>query len=158
MVTRSVTVRIQQVEVNNQVHPNDQQMNSLIEPGHEKPIYMVNLLKFKEKTEYPDGRETDLSGAQVFAIYGEAVARILMGLGGGPMFSASVKGLWLGEVEELWDAVVIAMYPNRKTMHEMLSSAEYQEVAIHRTAGLAGQLNIETTDPGGLWLVQQGAR
>lgn len=145
------------MEVNNQVHPNDQQMNSLIEPGHDNPIYMVNLLKFKEKAEYPDGRVTDLTGAQAFAIYGEAVARILMGLGGGPMFSASVESLWLGEVEELWDAVVIAMYPNRKAMYDMLASPEYQEVAIHRTAGLAGQLNIETTSPVGLWPIQQGA-
>jgi uncharacterized protein (DUF1330 family) len=144
------------MEVNNQIHPTDQQMQALIAPGHDKPIYMVNLLKFKEKAEYPDGRETDLTGAQAFALYGEAVARILMGLGGGPMFSAGVESLWLGEVEELWDAIVIAMYPNRRAMYDMLASPEYQEVAIHRIAGLAGQLNIETTDPIGLWLIQQG--
>jgi uncharacterized protein (DUF1330 family) len=73
------------------------------------------------------------------------------------MFSANVEGLWLGEVEELWDAIVIAMYPNRKAMYDMLASPEYQEIAIHRTAGLAGQLNIETTNPVGLWLIQQGS-
>ena len=143
------------MEVNNQVHPTDQQMQALIAPGHDKPIYMVNLLKFKDKAEYPDGRETDLTGAQAFALYGEAVARILMGLGGGPMFSAGVESLWLGEVEELWDAIVIAMYPDRRAMYNMLESPEYQEVAIHRIAGLAGQLNIETTDPIGLWPMQQ---
>ena len=145
------------MEVNNQIHPTDQQMQALIAPGHDKPIYMVNLLKFKDKAEYPDGRETDLTGAQAFALYGEAVARILMGLGGGPMFSAGVESLWLGEVEELWDAIVIAMYPNRRAMYDMLASPEYQENAIHRTAGLAGQLNIETTNPVGLWLIQQGS-
>jgi uncharacterized protein (DUF1330 family) len=145
------------MEVNNQIHPNDQQMKALLEPGHDNPIYMVNLLKFKEKAEYPDGRETDLTGAQAFAIYGEAVARILMGLGGGPMFSAPVKGLMIGEVDELWDAVAIGMYPNRKTIHDMIESPEYQEIVIHRAAGLAGQLNIETTDPVGLWPMQQGA-
>ena len=144
------------MEVTHQIHPNDQQMQALIEPGHDKPIYMVNLLKFKDKAEYPDGRETDLTGEQAFALYGEAMARILMGLGGGPMFSANVESLWLGQVEELWDAIVIAMYPNRKTLHDMLSSPEYQEAAIHRTAGLAGQLNIETTDPRGLWPMQGG--
>ena len=144
------------MEVTNQTHPSDQQMQSLIAPGHDKPIYMVNLLKFKDKAEYLDGRETDLTGAQAFALYGEAVARILMGLGGGPMFSANVEGLMLGEVEELWDSIAIAMYPNRRAMHDMLASPEYQEIAIHRTAGLAGQLNIETTDPNGLWLMQLG--
>ena len=144
------------MEVHNQINPTAQQMNALLEPGHDNPIYMVNLLKFKEQAEYPDGRETDLTGAQAFALYGEAVAGILMGLGGGPMFSAGVKSLWLGEAEELWDAIVIAMYPNRKALYDMLNSPEYQEAAAHRIAGLAGQLNIETTNPNGLWPLQQG--
>ncbi len=50
----------------------------------------------------------------------------------------------LGEVEELWDAVVIAWYPSRETMLKMIQSDEYQSIHIHREAGLAGQLNIET--------------
>ena len=145
------------MKVNNQIEFSEQQMQALIAPGHNKPIYMVNLLKFKDKAEYPDGRVTDITGAQAFAIYGEAVGRILMGMGGGPMFSGRVEGLVLGKVEELWDAVVIAMYPNKRAMYDMLASTEYQEIAIHRTAGLAGQLNIETTEPSGLWFIQQAA-
>ena len=62
----------------------------------------------------------------------------------------------LGEVEELWDRVAIAMYPNRQAMIEMMQSAEYQAIHHHRDAGLAGQLNIETTDAAGLWLDADG--
>jgi uncharacterized protein (DUF1330 family) len=36
------------------------------------------------------------------------------------------------------------MYPSRKAMMEMVMSPEYQAIAVHRTAGLEGQLNIET--------------
>ena len=50
----------------------------------------------------------------------------------------------LGEVEELWDQVAIAMYPNRKAMHKMITDPDYIKSAQHRVAGLAGQLNIET--------------
>ena len=155
-MAQSLSARIQELEVTNQVYPNDQQMQSLLEPGHDEPIYMVNLLKFNEKAEYPDGQQTDMTGAQAFDLYGEEVAKILLGLGGGPMFSASIQSIWLGEVEEPWDAVVIAMYPNRKAMYDMLASPEYQEASIHRVAGLAGQLNMETTDPVGLWPMQKG--
>ncbi|NQY02858.1 MAG: DUF1330 domain-containing protein [Halieaceae bacterium] len=144
------------MKVTNQIHPSEQQMQSLIEPGHDKPIYMVNLLKFNAKAEYPDGRETDITGAQAFDLYSEAVAKILLGLGGAPLFSASIESIWLGEVEEPWDAVVIAKYPNKKAMYDMLASPEYQEAAIHRTAGLAGQINMETTHPVGLWPMQRG--
>ena len=61
----------------------------------------------------------------------------------------------LGEVEELWDSAAIAMYPSRKAMLEMMSSPDYQASAVHRTAGLAGQLNIELVEPMGAWLPQK---
>ena len=50
----------------------------------------------------------------------------------------------LGEVEELWDVVAIATYPSKKAMLKMITDPDYIESAKHRTAGLAGQLNIET--------------
>ena len=56
-----------------------------------------------------------------------------------------VSGLALGEVEEIWDQVAIAQYPNRKAMLDMMMSPAYAEISPHRDAGLAGQLNIETT-------------
>lgn len=140
------------MEVNNSVSPTPEQMQGFTEPSHDKPIYMLNLLKFKTKAEYPDGRESDLSGAEAYAIYGQEVAKLLVKHGGAPMFSARVERLMLGEVEELWDTVAIAMYPNRQAMLAMMTSEAYQAISIHRTAGLAGQLNIETTDPSGAWL------
>lgn len=140
------------MQVENKVTPNEEQIKGFFEPGAEGPIYMLNLLKFKEKAEYADGRETDLTGAEAYALYGAEVSKILVDLGGGGMFNAKVERLMLGEVEELWDRVAIAMYPNRHAMFEMMQSAEYQAIHHHRDAGLAGQLNIETTDAAGLWL------
>ena len=58
----------------------------------------------------------------------------------------------LGEVEELWDRVAIALYPNRQAMIEMMQSAEYQAIHHQCDAGLAGQLIIEPTGAAGLWL------
>ena len=140
------------MEVVNKVAPTEEQMKGFLEPGREGPIYMLNLLKFKETAEYADGRETDLSGAEAYAIYGQEVIQHLQKVGGAPMFSAGVERLMLGEVEELWDAAAIAMYPSRKAMLEMISSPEYQVSALHREAGLAGQLNIELVEPSGAWL------
>ena len=144
------------MQVVNIVSPNEEQMKGFFEPGSQGPIYMLNLLKFKEKAEYADGRETDLTGAEAYALYGAEVSKILIKLDGGGMFNAKVERLMLGEVEELWDRVDIAMYPNRQAMIEMMQSAEYQAIHHHRDAGLAGQLNIETTDAAGLWLDADG--
>ena len=48
--------------------------------------------------------------------------------------------------EEMWDAVAIAKYPNRKAMMDMTMDPGYQKIHVHRVAGLDGQLNIETID------------
>ncbi len=142
------------MQVFNKVLPNEEQMQGFMAPGHDGPIYMLNLLKFKEKAEYPDGRETDLSGAEAYSIYGGEVVAHLAKVGGRPIFSARIERLMLGEVEELWDTAAIAMYPSRAAMLEMMQSPDYQASAVHRTAGLAGQLNIELVEPVGALLAQ----
>lgn len=143
------------MQVHNRVTPDEEQMKRFLEPGHEGAIYMLNLLKFKEKAEYEDGRKTGYTGEEAYSVYGNKVTKLIFEAGGAPMFSAKVERLMLGEVEELWDQVVIAMYPSRKAMLDMISSEKYQEAAVHRTAGLAGQLNIETVNPVGAWLMQE---
>jgi uncharacterized protein (DUF1330 family) len=118
-------------------------MQGFQEGDLDTPIFMVNLLKFKDKAEYGDGRETEASGAEAYGIYGKEVQAHIEKVGGKRVFGGNVSRLMLGEVEELWDMVAIVMHPSRKAMLAMIQDAAYQASAIHRTAGLAGQLNIE---------------
>ena len=56
---------------------------------------------------------------------------------------SNLSGLQLGDVEELWDMIALVEYPSLAAMKEMVESADYREIAKHRDAGLAGQLNIK---------------
>lgn len=133
------------MEVVNEVMPTSRErIEEMMQPGPDGPIYMVNLLKFKDVAEYEDGRQTDLTGYEAYQIYGRGVAQLLPTYGGEVVFAADVTFLALGQVQELWDEVAIAKYPNRAALFEMSTSDEWRELAVHRTAGLAGQLNIET--------------
>ena len=133
------------MQVENEVMPtSEERLTEMMAPGPDGPIYMVNLLKFKDKAEYADGRETDLTGREAYQLYGAAVSEIIKDYGGEVTFAADVTFLSLGQVEELWDEVAIAKYPTRGDLLAMSSSPEWQAAAVHRTAGLAGQLNIET--------------
>ncbi|MFL2754060.1 MAG: DUF1330 domain-containing protein [Gammaproteobacteria bacterium] len=132
------------MKVKNKVMPNEEQLKGFLEEGHDEPIFMVNLLKFKDKAEYPDKRENNLTGKEAYAIYGKEVVEHLEKVGGKPIFGGEVTRLMLGEVEDLWDQVAIAMYPNRKAMLTMIQDPDYIKSAQHRVAGLEGQLNIET--------------
>ena len=113
---------------------------------------MVNLLKFRERAEYEDGRGSELSGREAYQICATGVARDIREVGGQLCFGADVARLMLGDVEELWDEVAIAMHPSRKAMLQMIHMPEYAEISVHRSAGLAGQLNIETINATGQWL------
>lgn len=132
------------MKVENAVTPNEKQLAGFLEGDIETPIKMVNLLTFKDKAEYADGRETNLSGKEAYEIYTTEVQGHLEKVGGKTIFFGEVQRLMLGEVEELWDWVAIAEYPSRKAMLEMIMNSEYQKSEEHRSAGLAGQLNIET--------------
>ena len=140
------------MQVMNKVYPNKEQIKGFMEPASEEPICMVNLLKFKEKAEYEDGRDTDLTGREAYALYEEGVKKLLQEIGGGVGFEGDVERLALGEVEELWDVVALAVWPSRGAMFEVMQSPDMQAISVHRSAGLAGQLNLETTGFQGLWL------
>jgi uncharacterized protein (DUF1330 family) len=132
------------MKVINSLTPNDEQLAGFLNEPQTGPIYMVNLLKFRDRAEYPDGSDADLTGREAYARYAEAVTRLVIDLGGGFVFMGDVSRLMLGEVEELWDQVAIAWYPSRQAMLDMMRSEAYQSIHVHRDAGLAGQLNIET--------------
>ena len=134
------------MEYKNSVHPTKEQMEGFLEGDSDAPIAMINLLKFKEKAEYEDGRDTDLTGEQAYAIYGKEVVEHLKKVGGKISFGGSINRLMLGEVEELWDTTFIAKYPSKKAMLKMITDPDYLESNKHRVAGLAGQLNIEVKE------------
>jgi uncharacterized protein (DUF1330 family) len=133
--------------VNELLPSTPEQIQAMQEPGPDGPIYMVNLLKFRDKAEYEDGRETDLSGRAAYQLYGLGVMQLLPEYGGKLVFLGNVTGLQIGKVEELWDEVAIAMYPDRAALLAMSTSKEWRSLSVHRAAGLAGQLNIETVAP-----------
>ena len=130
--------------VKNKVTPNEEQINGFLENPEIGPISMVNLLKFKDKAVYEDGRDTSLTGEEAYRLYAAEVINLVQKYGGEFLFAGKVNRLMLGEVEEMWDSIAIAKYPSRKAMFEMTMDPEYQKIHVHRDAGLEGQLNIET--------------
>ena len=109
------------MNVVNAVMPDLQQAGDFFGAPEGGPFVMVNLLKFKPRAEYADGSDSHLTGAQAYARYGEAVRKLVEGLGGKVRYSGRVTGLLLGEVEELWDAEALAEYPSLAAFRDMAS-------------------------------------
>ena len=127
----------------NKVLPDEDQLKGFDENPEIGPIKMLNLIKLKKHATYSDGRETKLTGLEAYMLYGEETQEHLKKVGAKVIFSGPVSRLMIGEIDELWDLVAIAEYPNRAAMLKMISDPEYLKSSEHREAALDGQLNIE---------------
>lgn len=132
------------MRVENQVRPSPDSVKAFL--AVEGPVAMVNLLRFKERAEYADGRASDLSGREAYGLYVREMRKLVEASGGRFIFSGEVTNLLLGEVEDLWDSVGIVEYPSSMDLVRISSSPEFAAIEVHREAGLAGQLNLTTRE------------
>ncbi len=134
------------MEIANKTYPARAQLEALgAEPG-DQPIVMVNLLKFRKKAAYKDGRDPDLSGQAAYMRYGRAMRKIVEKGGGRFLYEGSAERLVIGDLAaggELWDVVALVEYPSAQEFVKIASSPEVAELAVHREAGLEGQLLIQ---------------
>lgn len=129
------------------IEPRPEQLKALMERKPEGSVYMLNLLKFKERAEYADGRETDLSGEAAYMLYGAGVTKIINEMGGDFVFSGKANVLVIGDGELEWDSVAIVRYPSLDHFTRMVASEAYQAIHVHREAGLEHQVLINCLDP-----------
>jgi uncharacterized protein (DUF1330 family) len=113
-----------------------------------EPVFMLNLLKFKDKATYKDGE--DISGREAYGRYATAFGKMVAdaGVDGKAIFGGSANAWLIGQGEGAWDAVAIFRYPDAATMFKMVSSEAYRKIHKHRRAGLAGQLLISCDGEG----------
>ena len=127
----------------NILQPSGDQVRAFRDRQTGEPISMLNLLKFNEKAVYEDGRSTDLSGEEAYALYSNAFVELMVPRGSRVIYSGEVRGALIGQGEDLWDAMAIIEYPSTQVMLDMFRIEEYQIAQQHRAAGLKGQLLIE---------------
>jgi len=129
------------MNVENAIYPQGTQLQPLM-ADKGGPIVMVNLLKFRAKAQYKDGRATSLTGREAYNLYAEKMVPFVAAKGGRIIFSSDVKSLVIGAVEDMWDVVALMEYPSSAAFAEIAMSPEVAGFGVHREAGLAGQLLI----------------
>jgi hypothetical protein len=107
-----------------------------VAPADDGPFYMVNLIRHRERAEYPDGRPTDLTGAEADAIYGAHVLPILLSIGAQPIYVGDVEVRLIDRDGAGWDQVTVVLYPSRAQLAAMLARDDFQAAAEHKIAGV----------------------
>ena len=112
---------------------NTEQAMRMVQAPTEGPFYMVNLIKFREQAEYPDGRETDLTGREANNLY--SPLEFISAVGAQPVFAGEVNGD-VSDEASAWDQVGIVEYPCPLALFAMGTQPEFQATSIHKNAGL----------------------
>ena len=120
------------------IDPSQDQLQTLAAAAAEdtEPVFMLNLLKFKERADGIDAAD-EISGAEAYGRYAEAVAPHLARVGGEIVWSGVCTGSLIGPESGEWDIVAVVRYPSRQKFIEMASDADYLAIAGHRSAALA---------------------
>ncbi len=120
----------------NALLPTPEQEKAFKELPDDRPVVMLNLLKFK-----PDG------GQAHYMKYVAAVRPLLAKVGAKGLFGGVADFCMIGNAD--WDMVGLMQYPNKKALLQMTSSPEYQAIHHHREAGLEGQVLYAMTQMSG---------
>jgi uncharacterized protein (DUF1330 family) len=127
------------------IYPRPDQIQALLRAELDGPVAMLNLLKFKERAEYDDGRESDLSGREAYPLYGQQMAPFVASHGGRLLHSSAAHLMMIGDGELEWDMVAIMEYPSKEAFTKIVGAPEVAGFSVHRAAGLAHQLLIACT-------------
>ena len=113
------------------IRPNREQFLELLDAPDEGPVVMLNLLKFKARSD--DGEST---GSSEYGKYSDAVVQMLEARGGTVLWMGKAEQVLIGDTDEDWDSVALVQYPSRKEFVAMVSTPEYEKAHEHREAGL----------------------
>jgi len=108
------------------VDPTPEQIQGLLALGADRPVVMVNLLKFRA-----DG------GVGHYETYGREVAPHLERAGARLLYSGSAEAFVIGDgPRPWWDAIVVVEYPAPSAFVAMVTDEEYLKVHRHRQDAL----------------------
>ena len=122
------------------VDPSREQFEAFKALPRETPIHMLNLDKYREVADYPEGHPNHgkaLSGREAYREYSRSIAPILARVGaqrqwGGGKFECVLTG-----PDGEWDDAFVMGYPSAAAFLEMVTDPEYRQHVAHRTAAVA---------------------
>ena len=84
------------MKVVNAVYPEPEQAKAFFTGEEDGPMCMVNLLKFRDKAQYDEPGEPEMTGREAYDRYGSVMAPLVLAKGGKLRFSSRVDALVIG--------------------------------------------------------------
>jgi hypothetical protein len=127
------------------IDPTADQVRALRDSGPDGPVVMLNLLKFRERANYPAGSpHAACSGAEAYRRYQTAFVETVGEVSHAEVVWEGPVGMpFIGDATQAWDKCLLVRYPNRQHFLAMMANAAYREALVHRYAGLERTLLLQ---------------
>jgi len=125
------------------IYPTAEQIQTLLAGPQDRPVVMVNLLRFKPQA---DGTDAGMSGEEAYRRYVEDMRKIVEAAGGRIFWTGRVDSVVIGDEHARFDMIGLVEYPSRRKFVEIALSDAVREIGVHRAAGLESQWLIATTE------------
>lgn len=126
------------------INPGHEQVERFLALDAEQPVTFVNLHRYRDRAQYPEGypaADANVSGREAYYRYLRAVEHgFLPRVGARFVIVAPVDLTMIGEGD--WHDAVVAQYPSRRAALAMPALPGYEDVAVHRLAGLEAALTV----------------
>jgi uncharacterized protein (DUF1330 family) len=109
----------------------------------DKPVVMVNLMRFRDRSLDGDG-----SGWDAYQRYSALTVPMIKARGGTLLWTGNARAVALGaEQDNQWDYVALVYYPSVAAFLDMMTSAEYEARSDpHRRNGCAAHVIIAASE------------
>jgi uncharacterized protein (DUF1330 family) len=115
------------------LYPTPEQVQTLLSAPDDKPVVMVNLLRFNP------------SGEEAYRRYADKMVPFVESKGGRVIWLGRIDSQVIGEGGDSFHMVGLVEYPSRKAFVEIATDPYVQEIGEFRAAGLEGQWLLATT-------------
>jgi len=125
-----------------QIHPTKNQLRDLAKNApKDKPITMVNIIRFKSHVE-----EEKASGEDIYSRYSVNALSFLKEAGGKVIWKGTVQNTIIGSDEDMPHIIILVTYPSPDHFLNMISNPSYQKISKDRTISIEYGGLIATTE------------
>ncbi|BDW82793.1 hypothetical protein MACH24_22310 [Erythrobacter sp. Dej080120_24] len=121
------------------IDPSPENFKAFKDLPRDEPIHMLNLLRYRDLAEYPQGHEhhgNGWTGRRAYQEYGATSGPIFARVGGKIVWRGAFQTMVTGPGDKDWHDGFVAQYPNSAAFFEMIKDPDYQLAVVNRTAAL----------------------
>lgn len=131
------------------LNPTREQFKAIFDLPTDRPVMMLNLLKFRDRAGYadddPEAGDT-VTGAEAYKRYSREAGPVFARVGGSQEWIGRPELMLIGPETEAWDLAFVARYPSAQAFVDMVKDPDYQKAVRHRNAAVADSRLIRCTE------------